>query len=118
MGMKYEDITEKIIGAAYVVHGKLGWGFLEKVYQNALMIELKKAGLNANAEAPIQVFYEGEMIGAYIADMVVEDKVLVELKAVKMLNEAHEAQLVNYLKATGVEVGLLINFGNSVKNLG
>lgn len=113
--MKYSDLTEKIIKAAYTVHNVLGFGFLEKVYQNALIIELRKMGLNVLKEKPITVYYENEIVGEYIADVIVEDKVILELKAVKELAEIHEVQLVNYLKATGIEVGLLINFGHSVQ---
>ena len=113
--MKYADLTEKIINAAYKVHNVLGFGFLEKVYQNALMIELKRMGLKVSSEMPINVYYRNEIVGEYIADIIVEDKVILELKAVKDLAEIHEVQLVNYLKATGIEVGLLINFGHSVQ---
>ena len=113
--MKYSDLTEKIINAAYKVHNVLGFGFLEKVYQNALIIELRKTGLSVLSEKPITVYYENEIVGEYVADIIVEDKVVLELKAVKDLAEIHEVQLVNYLKATGIEVGLLINFGHSVQ---
>ena len=113
--MKHSNITEKIIKAAYKVHNVLGFGFLEKVYQNALIIELGKTGLNVLSERPITVYYENEVVGEYIADIIVEGKVILELKAVKELIAIHEVQLVNYLKATGVEVGLLINFGHSVQ---
>ena len=110
--MKHQDLTAKIIESAYKVHNKLGFGFLESVYQNALLIELEKAGLKAKKEAPVKVFYEERIVGDYIADIIVEDKVILELKSIKDLHPAHEAQLTNYLKATGVEVGLLINFGS------
>ena len=113
--MKYSDLTEKIIKAAYKVHNVLGFGFLEKVYKNALIIELKRMGLKVSSEIPIKVYYRDEIVGEYVADIIVEDKVILELKAVKDLAEVHEVQLVNYLKATGIEVGLLINFGHSVK---
>ncbi len=113
--MKHSDITEKIIKAAYTVHNTLGFGFLEKVYQNALAIEIQKAGMNVQQEHPIAVYYENIIVGEYFADLVVDEKIILELKAVKELSPAHETQLVNYLKATGVEVGLLINFGHSVK---
>lgn len=113
--MKYSELTEKIIKATYKVHNALGFGFLEKVYQNALAIELKKMGLDIGTESPITVYYENEIVGEYIADIIVEDKVILELKAVKELAEIHEVQLVNYLKATGIKVGLLINFGHSVQ---
>ncbi|MBE9529689.1 MAG: GxxExxY protein [Proteobacteria bacterium] len=113
--MKYSNLTEKIIKAAYTVHNVLGFGFLEKVYQNALIIELRKMGLSILSEETITVYYENEIVGEYVADIVVEGKVILELKAVKELTEIHEVQLVNYLKATGIEVGLLINFGHSVQ---
>ena len=113
--MKDKDLTAKIIECAYQVHNTLGFGFLESVYQNALMIELEKAGLKAQKEVPIKVFYDKKVVGDYVADIVIEDKVILELKSVKELHPAHEAQLTNYLKATGIEVGLLINFAESVK---
>ncbi len=113
--MKYADLTDKIINAAYKVHNVLGFGFLEKVYQNALVIELRKGVLAVSSEVPIKVFYDNEIVGEWVADLIVEDKVVLELKAVKDLAEIHEVQLVNYLKATGIEVGLLINFGHSVQ---
>jgi GxxExxY protein len=112
--LRHENITENIIGAAYEVHNTLGTGFLEKVYENALAIELRHIGLRIEQQYPIRVSYKGEIVGDYTADIVVEDKVVVELKAVNTLDPIHEVQLVNYLKATGVEVGLLINFGKSV----
>ena len=113
--MKYQELTHQIIHAAYRVHKVLGYGFLEKVYQNALMIELRKTGLQAECERPLKILYESEVVGDYICDIVVEDKVILELKAVKEINDIHEVQLVNYLKGTGIEVGLLINFGPSVQ---
>ena len=110
----HADITEKIIGCAHRVHRKLGSGFLEKVYENAMVIELEKIGLNVAQQCPINVVYEGKVIGEYMADLVVENKVIVELKAVSELASIHEVQLVNYLRATGIEVGLLINFSENV----
>ena len=112
---KHSEISEEIIGAAYDVHNTLGSGFLEKVYQNALLIELKLRGLGAEAEKPIIVHYRGEVVGNYIADIVVDDKIIIEVKAIRVLSEIHEVQLVNYLTATGIEVGLLLNFGKSVE---
>ncbi|HJH30199.1 MAG TPA: GxxExxY protein [Methanosarcinaceae archaeon] len=112
---KHSEISEKIIGAAYDVHNTLGSGFLEKVYQNALIIELMLQGLSAEAEKPITVHYRGEVVGNYIADIVVEDKIIVEVKAINSLSEIHEVQLVNYLTATGIDIGLLLNFGKSVE---
>ena len=113
--MKHQDLTAKIIQCAYKVHNTLGFGFLEAIYQNALLIELLKAGLRAEKEKKIQVYYDNQLVGDYMADIIVEDKVILELKSVKDLHPAHEAQLVNYLKATGIEVGLLINFGERVE---
>jgi len=111
---KHIDLTEKIIGCAYKVYNELGAGFIEKVYENALMIELKNEGLAAQQQYPVKVYYQEILIGDYVADIVVEDKVIVELKAVSHLTKAHEVQLVNYLKATKLEVGLLINFGDQI----
>ena len=111
MDFKHTDITELIIKAFYKVYNTLGYGFLEKVYRNALAIELRKLGLEVVTEARILVYYDGEVVGEYFADLLVAGVVLVELKAVKKLLDAHEAQLLNYLKATPYEVGLLLNFG-------
>ena len=108
--MKLNDVTYAINGAVFEVNNILGPGFLEKVYENALLVELKKRGLNAKSQVPITVNYKGEVVGDYIADLLVEDKVIVELKTVENLEKAHEAQLLNYLKATGLHVGLLVNF--------
>ena len=113
--MKHQEVTSKVIECAFRVHSTLGFGFLEAVYHNALLIELNNAGLNAEKEKKIQVFYNTQLVGDYAADIVVEDKVILELKSIKELHDAHSAQLVNYLKATGIEVGLLINFGESVQ---
>jgi GxxExxY protein len=112
---KHTDLTRQIIKAAFNVHGELGFGFVEKVYENALMIELRSLGLAVRQQEPVQVFYQEQLVGDYVADMIVEDKVLVELKAVKTLDPGHEVQLVNYLKATRIEVGLLLNFADSVE---
>ncbi len=109
--MDNEDLTGTIIGCAMKVHQTLGSGFLESVYQNALVYELRKAGLSVVAEARIQVRYEGIVVGDFVADLFVEGQVLIENKAVQSLVLAHEVQLVNYLTATGIEVGLLLNFG-------
>lgn len=108
---KHSDLTEQIIGAFYTVYSSLGYGFLEKVYAKALMIELKKRGMNPRDELPIHVYYDGQLIGEYFADLVVNDLVILEIKAAKSLVVEHEAQLLNYLKATPYEVGLLLNFG-------
>ena len=112
--MKHKELTAKIIECAYKVHNILGFGFLEAVYQNALLIELQKVGLRAEKEKKIKVYYDNQLVGDYLADIIVEDKVILELKSVKELHPAHRAQLVNYLKATGLEIGLLINFGEKV----
>lgn len=111
MNFKHTDITELIIKAFYTVYNTLGYGFQEKVYRNALAIELRKLGLDVILEARIVVYYGGEIVGEYFADLLVAGVVIVELKAVKKLAAEHEAQLLNYLKATPYEVGLLLNFG-------
>ena len=108
---KHSDLTELILNAFYKVHRKLGYGFSEKVYENSLGIELRKAGLHVVQQSEIAVFYEGQPVGTYFADLIVNDVVMIELKAAKQLAEEHEAQLLNYLKATRIEVGLLLNFG-------
>ena len=113
--MKHKDFTAKIIECAYKVHNTLGFGFLEAIYQNALLIELIRSGLKSEKEKKIQVHYDNQLVGDYMADIIVEDKVILELKSVKDLHPAHSAQLINYLKATGREIGLLINFGQSVE---
>lgn len=112
---KHGDLTEKIIGAAYDVHRELGQGFAEKVYENALAVRLAEVGVGAVQQQPVRVEFHGHLVGEYVADMVAEGKVIVEVKAVKDLAPEHEVQLVNYLKATGIEVGLLLNFGRSVE---
>lgn len=108
-------MTEKIIGQVYIVYNTLGFGFLEKVYRKALFKRLRVIGLRAEEEYPIKVIFEGEVMGDYSADILVEDKVMLELKAVEILNTSFEAQLINYLKATHTEVGLLINFGKKLE---
>lgn len=109
--LKHKDITDKVIQAFYKVYNSLGYGFLEKVYENAMMIELKREGLNAVSQHPIKVLYGEEVIGEYFADILVDNDVIVEIKAAKGLAAENEAQLLNYLKATNKEVGLLLNFG-------
>lgn len=109
--LKHSDLTDKIIKAYYDVYNQLGYGFLEKVYENALLIELRKKGLFCVAQLPIEVFYEEQKVGQYFADILVEDSVILEIKAAESLVEEHEAQLINYLKATELEIGLLLNFG-------
>jgi GxxExxY protein len=108
--MDINEVTYAINGAVFEVNQVLGPGFLEKVYENALLVELKKGGLKAETQVPIRVFYKDNAVGEYIADILVEEKVIVELKTVEKLDKVHEAQLLNYLKATGVRVGLLVNF--------
>ncbi len=108
---KHKDLTDKIIKIFYKVYNKLGYGFLEKVYENPMMIEFKKERIFALAQSPIKVSYENEIIGEYFADVLVENKVIVEVKAAKSLAIENEAQLLNDLKATQIEVGLLLNFG-------
>lgn len=115
--MLHEDITAQIIKAFYTVYYELGYGFLEKVYENAMVIELNRMGLTCKSQHPIVVKFRGLEIGSYFADLVVEDCVIVELKAVESLSQVHEVQLVNYLKATGTEVGLILNFGPSPKHV-
>ncbi len=109
--MLHENITKKIIEAYYKVYNSLGYGFLEKVYENALKIELKRLNLKVDQQKNIKVFYELFEVGDYFADLIIEDLIIVELKAAESLCEEHEAQLINYLKATNLEVGLLLNFG-------
>jgi GxxExxY protein len=113
--MVEDELTKAIIGAAYTVHNKLGQGFVEKVYENALRIELVKLGLTVRQQAPIKVLYEGQVVGDFFADLLVQERVIVELKVVQVLNKEHEVQLVNYLNATGLETGLLVNFSSSVQ---
>ncbi|MGD9040078.1 MAG: GxxExxY protein [Desulfobacteraceae bacterium] len=108
---KYKELTQKIIMIFYKVYNKLGYGFLEKVYENAMIIEFRKESIPVVSQSPIEVCYENEIIGDYYADLLVDNKVIVEIKAVKNLSDEHEAQLLNYLKATNIEVGLLFDFG-------
>lgn len=113
--MLHESLTQQIIGAYYDVFNTLGYGFLEKVYENAMCVELRRRGLNVQQQVPIQVHYDGEIVGDYAADLLVEGFVLIELKAAECLVSKHATQLMNYLKATDVEVGLLLNFGEEPK---
>ena len=108
--MNVDEITYKIRGAIFEVNQVLGAGFLEKVYENALLVELSERGLKAEGQVPLQVIYKDKPVGAYFVDILVEDQVIVELKAVEQLTKFHEAQLLNYLKATRLRVGLLVNF--------
>ena len=111
MELLHKELTEKIIRGFYNVYNELGHGFLEKVYENAMKIELESLGLTVAGQLPITVYYKGHEVGEYFADLCVEGAVIVELKACEELIEAHEAQLINYLKATRNEVGLVFNFG-------
>jgi GxxExxY protein len=108
---KHSLITEKIIKAFYKVYNTFGYGFLEKVYENALFIELHEMGLSAKKQGQIKVYYNDEEVGTYYSDLIVKESVIVELKAAEAICEEHEFQLINYLKATEIEVGLLLNFG-------
>ena len=111
--MEFEEITHKIIGAAYQVYNTLGFGFLESVYRKALIIELTKRKLKVEEEIPLEVNYENQVVGKFYVDIFVEDEIVVELKSVQNLNREHEVQLVNYLNGLRKEIGLLINFGPS-----
>jgi GxxExxY protein len=111
--MNINDITYKINGAIFEVNKVLGPGFLEKVYENALMVELRNKGLMVESQVPINVEYKNECVGEYVADILVEKKVVIEIKAVEVLSNSHQAQLLNYLKATGLNVGILVNFNKS-----
>jgi len=108
---KYQDLTDKIIECFYQVYNTLGYGFLEQVYEKALQAELIEQGLKAERQVPIQVQYKGKIVGDYFADVIVNQLVILELKACEALNESHSLQLINYLKASETEVGLLLNFG-------
>jgi GxxExxY protein len=111
--MLHEDITKKILQAFYKVYNTLGYGFLERVYHNSLLIELRKMGLYCTSQLPIVVYYENQQVGEYYADIIVENCVIIEIKASECLVEEHEFQLINYLKATEFEIGLLLNFGKN-----
>ena len=111
--MEYKELTEKIIGCAYRVYNKMGFGFLESVYEKCMLIELRKAGLNAESQKPITVYYEDEIVGEFVADIIVNDTIILELKSLRRIIKAHEVQLVNYLVATGKPAGLILNFGES-----
>lgn len=113
--MILEDKTSKIIGAFYNVYNKLGYGFLEKVHENALIIELKKYSFDVKRQHPITVYYENVPVGEYFADIVADDSIIIEIKTAETLVQAHEFQLLNYLKATKTEIGLLLNFGKKAE---
>jgi GxxExxY protein len=107
----HKSITDKILKVYYEVYNELGYGFLEKVYQNAMYFELKSLGYKVEAQKQIKVYYKKQLVGEYYSDLLVEDKVIVELKATELLMNAHVAQIMNYLKGAPIEVGLLLNFG-------
>jgi GxxExxY protein len=113
--MTEDNLTRQIIGCAYKIHNALGFGFLEKVYENALRIELEKLGLRVKQQEPINVEYEGQVVGEFFADLWVDEHVIIELKSSQTLAQEHEVQLVNYLTATRTDLGLLLNFGPSVQ---
>ena len=108
----HQELSQTVIGAAFEVHRELGPGFLEKVYETALLREIRSRGIKAQSQAQIDVSYKGQPVGVYYADVLVDDKVICEIKAVAALVPVHEAQLLHYLTATGIEVGLILNFGN------
>ncbi len=108
---QHSAVTDAIICCFYSVYNRLGYGFLEKVYENALLIEMRKRRISTVAQYPIAVHYDEQVVGEYFCDLLAEDKIIVEIKAAKQLLPEHEAQLLNYLKATNLEVGLLLNFG-------
>ena len=111
--MEYKNVTETVIGCAYRVYNKMGFGFLESVYEKCLLIELRKTGLDAESQKPITVYYDDEIVGEFVADIIVNDAIILELKSVRRVVKAHEVQLVNYLVATGKPIGLILNFGES-----
>ena len=112
MGMLYSDLTRAVIGCAFDVQNELGAGFLESVYEKAMVVALSEMGIRTEQQTPIGVKFRGHSVGDFYADLLVDGKVIVELKAVAALTPQHQAQLINYLKATAIQVGLLINFGN------
>ena len=111
--MEHKELTEKIIGCAYRVYNKTGFGFVESVYEKSLCIELQKIGLVAETQKPVTVYYDKDIVGEFLSDILIENTIIVELKSVRKIVEAHEVQLVNYLRATNKSLGLLINFGES-----
>jgi len=111
--MEHKELTEKIIGCAFCVYNKMGFGFLESVYEKCMLIELREKGLDVESQKPITVYYGNEIVGEFVADIIVNDTIILELKSVRRIVNAHEVQLVNYLVATGKPVGLLLNFGES-----
>ncbi len=108
--MNINELTYKIQGAVFEVNRVLGPGFLEKVYENVLLVELKRQGINAESQVPVNVYYKDSLVGEYIADILVENRVILELKTVEKIEKIHEAQLLHYLKATGIQIGFIVNF--------
>ena len=106
----YKDLSYQIIGLAMEVHRKLGYGFLEKVYENSLMILFRREGIRSEQQYPIKVYFEGEVVGNYVADILIEDKIIIELKCVEKINNIHKAQALNYLKATRMRLAIILNF--------
>jgi len=115
MDLLHKEITEKIIKCYYKVYNTLGYGFLEKIYENAFALELQQNGLDVKCHFPIKVYYENKIVGEYYADIVVNNLIIIELKASTCLLEEHECQLINYLRATEIELGLLLNFGKEAE---
>ena len=115
MDLLHKEITEKIIKCYYKVYNTLGYGFLEKIYENAFALELQQNGLDVKCQFPIKVYYENKIVGEYYADIVVNNLIIIELKASTCLLEEHECQLINYLRATEIELGLLLNFGKEAE---
>ena len=108
-----QDLSDKVLGCAFEVYNTLGNGFLEKIYEEALLIELESNNIKAESQKEIKIYYKSELVGEYYADIVVEDKIILELKSCVNINDAHIAQLINYLTATGIKVGYILNFGKS-----
>ena len=111
--MQHSELTEKIIACAYKIYNKMGYGYLESVYEKCMLIELEGIGLNVETQKPLKVFYEGRIVGDFVADIIVNDTVIVELKSVSKIVKAHEIQLVNYLVTTNKSVGLILNFAKA-----
>ena len=107
----YEDITQKIIASCFEIINELGSGFLESIYEKALLILLREKGFHVQNQVPLKVYFRDQIVGEFFADLLVEEKVILEIKAAKSLTPEHQAQIINYLKATGIKVGLLVNFG-------
>jgi GxxExxY protein len=107
----HKDLSYKIVGLAMQIHSELGFGFLEKVYENSMMVLFRRENIMAKQQAPISVSFEGEIVGDYYADILIEDKIILELKAIEKITDAHKAQALNYLKATGLKLAIIINFG-------